>query len=249
MKIITAVPIYRNKFNEKIFCFSEKKFFVGSVVFVFFKKKECSAIVFEIDDLKNKKTFIRKNKIKIEKIKNENQIIFLKKEIIDFLIFVSQKTNYPLEKILNKIFSKKEIKEIVKRPNEKILEKISRKITIEKIQNLGAQPPSRQIVAKVLPRQMENIGAIISRKNIAEKKTLHSEKHYLVDEIRKYFGESAKKGVGSFSFYLGFFKKIPEKQIYQFWAEAKQSRKPLKGQQKLFWWKIGNFLKNQKLGN
>lgn len=65
---------------------------------------------------------------------------------------------------------------------------------------------------------------------------LHSDLHLLVDEVRLQFGETAKKGPGSFSFYLGFFKRLGTKKIRQIFAEVKESK--VDNQAKLFWWKI-----------
>ncbi len=77
-------------------------------------------------------------------------------------------------------------------------------------------------------------------------KTHHSELQLFVDEVRKYFGEQARFGQGSFSYYLGFCKKIPMTDLWQMFGEAKQSRKNHEGQKKLFWWKIGQHLRGPK---
>ncbi|RLC37558.1 hypothetical protein DRH29_01680 [candidate division Kazan bacterium] len=66
---------------------------------------------------------------------------------------------------------------------------------------------------------------------------LHSELHALVDEVRVQFGETAKKGVGSFSFYLGFFKRLGVNKVRQILAEVKQSN--AEDPKKLFWHLIG----------
>lgn len=73
----------------------------------------------------------------------------------------------------------------------------------------------------------------------------HSRMHELVDTTRNYFGDKAVHGQGSFSYYLGFFKKIPVSDIQQMFEESKRSGKPLLGQKKLFWWKIGNYIKGK----
>jgi len=44
-------------------------------------------------------------------------------------------------------------------------------------------------------------------------KTHHNELQLYVDEVRKYFGEEARFGQGSFSYYLGFCKKIPMPEV------------------------------------
>jgi len=72
---------------------------------------------------------------------------------------------------------------------------------------------------------------------------LHSELHLLVDEARTLFGEKAKKGPGSFSFYLGFFKRLGAQEVRQLLAEVEESKIDNPG--KLFWWKIKQKLTNQ----
>lgn len=73
---------------------------------------------------------------------------------------------------------------------------------------------------------------------------IHSEMHELVKEIRDYFQEDAKKGKGSFGFYLGFFKRMPNTVVYRYWKEAKQLDKPIEDQKRLFWWKVGKYTRN-----
>jgi hypothetical protein len=73
---------------------------------------------------------------------------------------------------------------------------------------------------------------------------LHSDLHLLVDEVRVQFGETAKKGPGSFSFYLGFFKRIGVKRVREILAEIKESK--IDQPAKLFWWKIKQETKPDK---
>lgn len=65
---------------------------------------------------------------------------------------------------------------------------------------------------------------------------LHSELHLLVDEVRTKFGETAAKGVGSFSFYLGFFKRLGAQKVRRILAEVEQAN--VDHPVKLFWYKI-----------
>jgi hypothetical protein len=74
---------------------------------------------------------------------------------------------------------------------------------------------------------------------------IHSERHQMVKEIRDYFREDAKKGKGSFGYYLGFFFKMPKTVIYRYFKEAKAIDDPIKNQKRLFWWKIGKFIRNK----
>lgn len=78
----------------------------------------------------------------------------------------------------------------------------------------------------------------------APPKGIHSELHGLIDELRKEFGETATKGVGSFGFYLGKLKSLGTHFIYQTRSEIRQSnaREP----KKLFWWKVGKALKERR---
>ena len=75
------------------------------------------------------------------------------------------------------------------------------------------------------------------------KPTHHSRMHELVDTIRNYFGDKAAYGQGSFSYYLGFFKRIPDHEVQRMFEEAKRSNKDIFGQKKLFWWKIGQYIR------
>lgn len=68
---------------------------------------------------------------------------------------------------------------------------------------------------------------------------IHSELHELIDKMRKDFGETAVKGVGSFGYYLGLLKKVPISKIYIWLGDIKDSPKldtPL-SRCKVFWWK------------
>jgi len=70
-------------------------------------------------------------------------------------------------------------------------------------------------------------------------KRIHSELHELIDKMRKDFGETATKGVGSFSYYIGMLKHVPPSTIYTWLADIKDSPKlntPL-ARAKVFWWK------------
>jgi len=122
---------------------------------------------------------------------------------------------------------------------------LTKKITKKEIRNKIIKKIKESNTSEKKNHEIKTIGSLLTQSKLKKAK-LHSEKHYLVDETRNYFGETSKKGIGSFSFYLGFFKNIPEKIIYQFWSEVKQSNKSIKDQQKLFWWKVGQYIKNNK---
>lgn len=249
MYLITAIQISRNKFREPSLFFSSNKFDVGSIVMTPLDKKNKPAIVIDINDLEKNKSFIRRNKIKINKISDDAELKLFTKEIIDYIKLGSTKTNYSIEEIFQKITPKKITQEINKfdfKKESKDIKNFAEKITKAEIKKKIVKKVNTSEISIDKNIGVKTIGSFLSQPKI-EKKSLHSEKHYLVDEIRNYFGETAKKGLGSFSFYLGFFRDIPEKTIYKFWSEVKQSNKSLKDQQKLFWWKIGQY-KKEKAG-
>ena len=256
MNLITTLPLYRNHFQTPTLFFSLQNFSVGSLIFVPFSPHaqhppKKPALVIESGNLDKEKFFLRKNKILIKKLDGSAEYLFFSEKIIKFLLLISEKKQLPLTKLLEKILSKKTISQINKLSprhlNEiKNIQETAKKITVEYIKIKFKTPFPRSIPSdKNVEKKIKSIGEFLlvtKKKNTA----LHSEKHYLVDEIRNYFGETAKQGIGSFSFYLGFFKKIPEATIYQYWSEVKNSQQSTKKQQKLFWWKIGQFLKNKQ---
>jgi len=251
MNIITTIPIYRNHFQHPVLNFSDKKFSIGSLVFIPYpKNQEKPALVIEISDLLNKKFLLRKYTVKIEKINNFSEFFLLNRKTIGLILSISEKTNFSIGEILQKLFSKKIIREMNQlSPNQIDNIKNIKKYTDDKLTHVSITKkilgcPTSKSGKLEKSKGVQTIEAILSApKN--KKTSLHSEKHYLVDEIRNYFGETAKRGIGSFSFYLGFFKKIPKATIYQYWSEVKESRKPIKDQQKLFWWRIGQYIKKK----
>ncbi len=72
---------------------------------------------------------------------------------------------------------------------------------------------------------------------------IHSELHSIVNELRIEFHETAKKGVGSFGYYLGLLKRVPLTEIYRIRAEIRQSK--VDNAKKLFWWHIGQLTKKK----
>lgn len=78
-------------------------------------------------------------------------------------------------------------------------------------------------------------------------RTHSTELQLFVDEVRTHFKETARYGQGSFSYYLGMCKKIPMQDLWQMYGEAKQARgKTRFEQKKLFWWKLGQYLKDRQ---
>jgi hypothetical protein len=75
-----------------------------------------------------------------------------------------------------------------------------------------------------------------NRQQTLKNPNLHSELHALVDEVRQKFGETATKGVGSFAFYLGFFKRLGVQRVHRILAEVEQSN--ANDPARLFWYKV-----------
>ncbi|MBU1046263.1 hypothetical protein KKH36_00595 [Patescibacteria group bacterium] len=253
MNIITVIPIYRNNFQKPAIFFSQRDFSVGSIVLVPYSKtdnpkniKEKPALIIEIDDLKSQKQFLRKNDIPINKMINDFEFKFLLLEIIEDIKTKSSKIKKPVEFSLGKLFTqniKKELNKISETSDKSNIEKYIKKIDTDFISQKLRPFLKKKIIKNENKKGIQSIENLLISQNNNKKSSLHSEKHYLVSEIREYFGETAKKGKGSFSFYLGFFKRIPVSTIYQYWSEVKESRKSIKAQQKIFWWKIGQLLK------
>ena len=83
---------------------------------------------------------------------------------------------------------------------------------------------------------MEELKKSLERVKHQRNPHLHSDLHLLVDETRQKFGETALKGKGSFSFYLGFFKRLGVQKVRRILAEVEQS--DADDPKRLFWWKI-----------
>ena len=83
------------------------------------------------------------------------------------------------------------------------------------------------------------------RKEVKPLKGIHSELHGLVDELRHEFHETAKKGKGSFGFYLGLLRRISLCEVYQLRSQVKQSDCTDPG--RLFWYKYRELLKSKKV--
>lgn len=256
MNLITTLPLYRNNFQPPTLFFSLQNFPIGSLVFIpspwsIKHQSKKPALVIQVEDLEKNKFFLRKNKILIKKLEPSSHFIFLKKDIIKLLLLISERKKIPLRDAFQKIFLKRDLRELNKLASlpEKnktfFLKKITAKITsdfIKKKFKLNLPPTRNQ--SNNYTKEIKNISEFLSAQRI-KKTPLHSEKHYLVNEIRSYFGETALRGTGSFSFYLGFFKKIPTTTLYQYWSEVKSSRKSIRDQQKFFWWKIGQHFKKE----
>lgn len=68
---------------------------------------------------------------------------------------------------------------------------------------------------------------------------IHSELHEIIGKLRLSFGETATKGIGSFSFYLGLLKDVPPSTLYQWLRSIEDSPKldTPTARCKVFWWR------------
>ena len=88
-------------------------------------------------------------------------------------------------------------------------------------------------------KQINELAKEIDLTKRSSQRGIHSELHELVDKMRQDFGETAKNGVGSFSYYLGMLKRVPISMIYRWLGDIRESPKldtPL-ARCKVFWWK------------
>lgn len=77
---------------------------------------------------------------------------------------------------------------------------------------------------------MQGIAQILKNKLPEKNKNIHSEIHYLADEISTYFGERSR-----FAMYLGAIKRIGISEAKRIFSEVKQS--DCDNKIKLFFWK------------
>jgi len=176
--------------------------------------KKSPAIILKVELAADLKQEIRKGEIEMKKLKLSKTGEFAGGKIIDE-------------------FEISEIKKFLKNPelaqkseNENIKKFFPRK---RKKANFAKQNSSTS-------KGSAEISELLSFEKIINRpKKYNSEMQELVDEIRNYFGENAVRGEGSFSYYIGFFKKIPFREIRQMFGEAKLTRnKTIFEKKKLF---------------
>ncbi len=223
IKGITKKSIRENELDKKFVIFySLKKFKPGQMIEIIEGNKKNPLIILKIDELKKYKEKIRKKEIEIKKLKLSKSGKWAGGKEIDF-------------------FDLELIKKILKNPFE--IEKIGNKNLL----NFFPKKRRKKTISKTEQKEKETFSTISFNEKILKKeKKYYNQTQEMIDTIRKYFKENSRYGYGSFSYYIGISKKIPLEIIWQFFSEAKQSRKNLEGQKRLFWYKIGQYLKNKK---
>ena len=165
--------------------------------------KKSPAIILKTESASNLKQEIRAGEIEMKKLK------------------FSKTGNFAHGKLIDK-FEILEIKSFLKNPElaQKSENKNIKKFFPRKRKNILTTSKSLKTKSGTA-----EISDLLSFDRIANKeKTYNSEMQELVDEIRNYFFEKAVRGQGSFSYYIGFFKRIPLRDVRQFFGEVKLAK-------------------------
>lgn len=240
MYVVEVLPIFRGKFsqNTKHF-FTNEGFGVGDLIEIPFSKSFSRSIVLKTKNLSEIKQQIRKENLEIKKLEKTIKFHLVEESTLKKLEDIAKKSSWHISDVLNKILTSKNIKriDVIGLKEEKDIEDVK-----QFLKNFDFS----KIASKRKKVKLEQRGVKISGIEYNLDKKIYkapTEKHFLVNEIREYFGERAIRGFGSFSHYIGFFQKIPNSVIYQIFSEAKYSRKSTEIQKRIFWKKIGEYLK------
>ena len=195
--------------------FTLREFEPGDMIEVIDGNKKSPAIILKVEDAKDLKQEIRKGEIEMVKLK------------------LSKTGDLAGGKIIDK-FEIPEIKKFLKNPE------LAQKSENDNLRKFFPKKRKKVDFAKQNPptkKGNSEISELLSfEKIVGRPKTYNSEMQELVDEVRNYFQEKAVSGISSFSYYIGFFKKIPLQDVRQMFGEAKLARnKTTFEKKKLFW--------------
>jgi ribosomal protein L14E/L6E/L27E len=216
--IITKKSI-REILKERKFLkfYSLKNLEKGQMFEVIDGNKKSPAIVLKKESVSDMKEILRNSDTGISKLKLSKTGDFKDGKIIDFFTIDDIK-NYLKNPDLVKESENKNIKNFFpkkKKIKEEVLKNKDKKVTKNK--------------------EAQSISDLLKSKNYLKKhKVYHSEMQEMVDTIRTYFSEKNVFGIGSFPYYIGMFKQVPKRDIYQFFGEAKQSRRAKSVQKRIF---------------
>ncbi len=209
MNVITLITkkSLREVLKEKIFLkfFSSKNFSIGSLIEIIEGNKKSFAVILKNENIIKYKQELRSGKLELKKIKLSKTGENAKGKIIDVFTLEEIKKKKEINKIIKNFFPKKRLSK-----------------------DLGGSHQNKTI------SDVSDFSSLTLEKYQKKTRTYYNENQELVDTIRKYFSEKVVHGIGSFSYYLGFFKKIPTRDIKQFFAEAKQSKVPVAIQKRIF---------------
>lgn len=227
MKILTLLTkrsvreVTKNRKFLKFFATSE--FEVGDMFELIEGNKKSKAIVLKVENVTDLKEEIRSGKVEVLKLKLSKTGDFKEGKVIE-KFDISEIKKYLKNPFLIKECTNKNLKTFF--PNKREKKKVE--------------------VVKKSSGSVNSISNLLSNSDILNReKKYHSKMQEQVDTIRNYFGENATFGYGSFSFYIGMFKQVPEYKINEFFAEAKQSRKANFEKKKEFWFKMGRYIKKK----
>lgn len=228
LTILTKKSV-REPAKEKKFLkfYSTQNFCPGNMIEIIDGNKKSPAIVLKSEPASNLKEEIRMRNLEIKKLKFSKTGENAEGKIID---------NFQIS----------EIKFFLKNPNE--AKKSNNKNTKDffprkNIKHFSSSTPKKKKngeVSKISELLEKNIEKILNKE-----KTYHNPMQERIDKIRKYFYENSRYGYGSFSYYIGMFKQVPEREIDQIFAEVKQAKKSTFDKKKLFWYRIGKYIKEK----
>lgn len=193
--------------------YSSQNFTPGMMIEIIDGNKKSPAIILKSEPASDYKEEIRMGRMEIKKLKLSKTGPWAEGAVIDFFDLAEIK-KYLKEPASAQKSSNEHIKNFFPKP----LKKNEKKISAEENSKKG----------------MADISEILSSKTLKKEKKYNNPVQEMVDTIRNYFGEKARYGYGSFSYYIGMFKQVPERDIWQFFGEAKQSKKSLFQQKKIF---------------
>jgi len=205
--------------------FSLQEFNPGDMIEIIDGNKKSPAIILKSESASNFKQEIRSGEIEMKKLKFSKTGDFSEGKIIESFE-ISEIKNFLKNPTLAQKSENKNIKKFFPRKNKKV--------------NFAKQNSPKTKTGNAEISDLLSFDRIVNKE-----KTYNSEMQELVDEVRIYFHEKAVRGIGSFSYYIGFFKRIPLREVRQMFGEVKQTKKSIFDKKKLFWWKIGQFHKNK----
>lgn len=228
MKILTLLTkrsvreVTKNRKFLKFFATVDFK--VGDMFELIDGNKKSKAIVLKVENVTDLKEEIRSGKVEVLKLKLSKTGDFKNGKVVENFD-ISEIKKYLKNPFLIKNCENKNLKSFF--PNKREKKKVE--------------------VVKKISGSVNSISSLLSNSDVLNReKKYHSKMQEQVDVIRNYFGENASFGYGSFSFYIGMFKQVPEHKINEFFAEAKQSRKTNFEKKKEFWFKMGRYIKEKK---
>lgn len=231
MKVLTLITkrSVREVAKEKKFLkfFSTQDFSAGAMIEIIDGNKKSPAIILKSEPAANLKEEIRSGEITLKKLKFSKTGANAEGKVFD---------NFQISEIKNFLKNPNEAKShdnknissffprIYKTPG------VTQKASHNHLASQGSTEKRRTGealgISEILEKNLESI--------LNKDKTYNNPMQERIDTIRKYFYENARYGYGSFSYYIGMFKQIPEREVDQIFAEVKHLKKSTFDKKKLF---------------